>query len=81
MNRITTSLARDRKSWIGAFLVLLAVSSTWSLAGGNCVSADIPWQMEMPDGSVHEPGRVTLCYIREYNPVSGPVSTSGRIVA
>jgi hypothetical protein len=27
--------------------------------------------MEMPDGSVHDPGQVSLCYVRQYNPVSG----------
>ncbi len=59
-----------RKIWIGVFLLLLAVSPAWSQVGRNCISADIPWQMEMPDGSVHEPGQVTLCYVREYNPVS-----------
>ena len=52
-------------------LVLLAVSPAWSQAGGSCVSAEIPWQMEMPDGSIHDPGKVTLCYVRAYNPVAG----------
>jgi len=61
----------DKESLIGLCLVLLAISPAWSQPGGNCVSAEIPWQMEMPDGSIHDPGKVSLCYVREYNPVSG----------
>ena len=52
-------------------LVLLAVSPVCSQPGGSCVSAEVPWQMEMPDGSIHDPGQVTLCYLRQYNPVAG----------
>jgi hypothetical protein len=63
------STAFTRIGWL--VVVLLAVSPAWSQAGGSCVSAEIPWQMEMPDGSVHKPGQVSLCYVRNYNPVSG----------
>ncbi len=60
-----------KKSLLWLVLALLAASPAWSGSGGTCVSADIPWQMEMPDGSIHEPGNVKLCYVRDYNPVSG----------
>lgn len=50
---------------------LLAMTPVAAQSAGRCASAQIPWQMEMPDGSIHEPGQVKLCYLRDYNPVSG----------
>ena len=60
-----------QKSLLWLVLALLAVGPAWSGSGGTCVSAEIPWQMEMPDGSVHEPGTIKLCHVQDYNPVSG----------
>lgn len=61
----------EKKLLIGLVLVLLAAMPAAAQQAGSCVSAEVPWQMEMPDGSIHEPGQVSLCYVREFSPVSG----------
>ena len=43
-----------------------------TLAGdrGKCTSAVVEEQVQLPDGSLHPPGTLTLCDSRSYSPVS-----------
>lgn len=56
----------------GALLAVALLSSgvAHSASSGKCASADVGEVMILPDGSVHQPGRLTLCDSLAYSPVS-----------
>jgi len=47
------------------------VSSVAAQERGACVLARVPEAYELPDGSVHEAGRLTLCLTQALSPVAG----------
>ncbi|HJQ97058.1 MAG TPA: hypothetical protein VJ826_02030 [Candidatus Polarisedimenticolaceae bacterium] len=51
--------------------VLTLVSSVAAQERGACVLARVPEAYELPDGSVHEAGRLTLCLSQALSPVVG----------
>ena len=57
--------------WILSAVVLPAMVGN-AQAGGrsDCTSAHVGEEIQLPDGSVHPPGRFTLCVERKYSPVS-----------
>jgi hypothetical protein len=48
------------------------MSSTVARAAssGRCASVDVEAEIQLPDGSVYPPGKLTLCDSRAYSPVS-----------
>jgi len=58
--------------WMWILLVLLSAASVDALAGGvgGCTSADVKEPMVLPDGSLHPPGRLTICVTQDYSPVA-----------
>jgi len=38
---------------------------------GRCATADAPWPIILPDGAVHEGGRLKICLSLTLNPVTG----------
>ena len=47
------------------------VSSVAAQERGACVLARVPEAYELPDGSVHDAGRLTLCLSQTLSPVAG----------
>ena len=59
-----------------AWVVLVAIGvfapQVVTLAGdrGKCTSAQVAERVQLPDGSLHPPGTLTLCDSRSFSPVS-----------
>jgi hypothetical protein len=53
--------------------VSLAAFATvsWAQSGGDCVTANVPEDFTLPDGSFHAAGRLTLCTVQAFTPVVG----------
>ena len=68
--------AREANRAVIAWVVLVAFGlfapQVATLAGdrGKCTSALVTEQLQLPDGSLHPPGTLTLCDSRSYSPVS-----------
>ena len=79
-----TTLGAFRPLAITALLTaaLLVPVSTGAAGPGGCISAVIPDAIVLPDGSVHEAGKLRVCYSRDYSPVAGLHQTyiNGRAV-
>jgi hypothetical protein len=58
--------------WVVLIAFGLFAPQVATLAGdrGTCTSALVTEQVLLPDGSLHPPGRLTLCDSRSYSPVS-----------
>ncbi len=58
-------------SRVVVFVALLFAASGLGWAGqGRCVTADIPGEFVLPNGSVHEAGALKLCLERTHSPVA-----------
>lgn len=57
--------------WVLGFAICLAPhASVWAGSRGSCMSAQIPESLELPDGSIHPPGTLTLCASKHSSPVT-----------
>jgi hypothetical protein len=56
-----------------ALLVLLVVAAAASAQAetGRCVTAEVPSDVVLPDGSTHSAGRIELCMKQRFSPVAG----------
>ena len=59
-------------AWVVLVAFGLFAPQVTTLAGdrGKCTSAIVEEQVQLPDGSLHPPGTLTLCDTRSYSPVS-----------
>ena len=46
-------------------------SASWAQDRGACITANVPEAFTLPDGSVHDAGRLTVCIHQALNPVVG----------
>jgi hypothetical protein len=49
---------------------VLAAPAAFGASDNACVSANIGTPFWLPDGALHAPGKLTLCSVREFSPVS-----------
>lgn len=73
MRKRSSSLSGFRGGAVLTALLAVACVSpmtVWAASSGQCASAEIEAEILLPDGSVHPPGRLTLCDSRVYSPVS-----------
>ena len=54
-----------------ALLALAPAGAAWAQERGRCVTADVPFEIVLPDESRHAAGQVRICLSRKYSPVSG----------
>jgi len=54
----------------GGVLMLLASGTGQAAAGGGCVSVEVDTPIRLPDGTLHPPGKLTLCDSMQLSPVS-----------
>ena len=59
-----------RRSVPVAILATGALVSTGALADGRCVTLEVRGTLVLPDGSIHEPGQLTLCRTMDFSPVA-----------
>ena len=50
-------------------LATILVAASGATLAGNCLTAQVPFPVVLPDGSVHEAGQLELCVERRLNPV------------
>lgn len=68
--------ARQANTAAIAWVVLVAMGvfapqvATFAGDRGSCTTAVVEEQVQLPDGSLHPPGTLTLCDSRSYSPVS-----------
>ena len=64
---------RNPRPQITLIALVLAAWAPITLAQerGACVSSNVPEAFTLPDGSLHEAGRLTLCTLEALNPVVG----------
>lgn len=53
-----------------AFVVLVPAGVAWAGESGRCHSTAVSTEMVLPDGSVHEPGALTVCTVRTHSPIA-----------
>ena len=66
-------MSRVPRRWLLPILMAiagLAVPAAFGASTDTCVSANINAPFWLPDGALHAPGRLTLCSVREFSPVS-----------
>jgi hypothetical protein len=70
-------MGSNRSRIVGALTCTLAIPLAITVATdsraagrGQCTSAHVGEELQLPDGSVHPPGRITLCVRQRYSPVS-----------
>ena len=51
--------------------VAACASPAWALSSRACVTAKVPEEFTLPDGTLHAAGRLTLCTLPAFTPVSG----------
>ena len=51
-------------------VALISVSALLAAPPGGCISAEVPASVVLPDGSVHPPGTMVLCFEGQLNPVT-----------
>ena len=63
---------RDVARWacVALVIVAFAASQVWAGSRGSCMSAEVPEPLQLPDGSIHPAGTLTLCASRHSSPVS-----------
>jgi hypothetical protein len=63
---------------VGALLcgVLLAVGTAGAGQSGRCYTAEVTATIALPDGSLHDPGRLKFCVTRMHTPVEAMHHTS-----
>ena len=70
----------ERKQIARRLLVLLATAllgtGTASAASDDCVSANVPGPIMLPDGTFHPPGTIRVCLTDRLSPVAGVHETS-----
>jgi hypothetical protein len=64
------------------FAVLLLATPATAQTTGDCLVAEVPMAMVLPDGSEHDAGDLRICMSHEYSPVAGLHKTSvdGRVI-
>lgn len=65
---------RTVRTPLGVMLVLglaACASVSWAQDRGACVTANVPEPFVLPDGTLHAPGRITVCTQQVLNPVTG----------
>lgn len=62
-----------RPGALAAISLVLVLSAPSAEAGslGRCTTAETPWPVVLPDGSVHEEKQLNICLSQELNPVTG----------
>ena len=66
-------MSRVLRRWLLPSLMaatVLATPAAFAATNDACVSANINAPFWLPDGALHAPGRLTLCSVREFSPVS-----------
>jgi hypothetical protein len=65
--------------WIAALILFAPAAAQGS---GDCLQAEVPTPMVLPDGSEHPAGSLRICMSKNYSPVSGLHKTSvdGRVI-
>lgn len=61
---------RSTQAAVAVACVVLATGIALGEGGGDCVSVRMSVTFVLPDGSVHEPGRLRLCVSRRLTPVT-----------
>jgi hypothetical protein len=66
---------RGVSTMVGAMATWVSVALLFSGAAapagaGGCVSADVPAPVALPDGTIHEPGTLSVCIRLSISPVS-----------
>src|SRR5262245_18862149 len=54
-----------------ALALAACASASWAQNPKDCVTSIVPESFTLPDGSVHAPGRLTLCTVQDFTPVVG----------
>ncbi len=73
------TVERNRRHIIGVAALaglLLATGTVSAQSVGDCLTADVPAPVVLPDGSTHDAGSLRICLTRVYSPVSGLHETS-----
>jgi len=63
-------LSRMARPVLVAVAILSLAGVAWAGENGRCHSTVVSSEMILPDGSVHEPGALTVCTVQTHSPVA-----------